>query len=81
MNIVFCPNITGEIKVRRSGSYVMFCLTGQHGDTFAFVFDDDTAEHLIHELFFTTYDEKVPDDIDDGAEMEPWSALLDDVPF
>jgi len=81
MNIVFCPSITSEIKVRRSGSYVMFCLTGQHGDTFAFMLDDDTAEHLIHKLFFTTFEEYVSDDMDDGNDMGAWPVLLDDVPF
>ena len=58
MNIVFCPSITGEIRVRCSGPYVQLCLVGQSGDTFVFAFDDDTLDHLIDELVFYAYEDR-----------------------
>lgn len=81
MNIVFCPSITDEIRVQRSGLYVQLCLVGQSGDTFVFVFDDDTLDHLIDELVYYAYEDK--DAFADECEVETdigWSVLRD-MPF
>ncbi len=50
MKIVFCPDITGEIKVRRAGQYVQLFLAGQSGDTFVLILDDALVDHLTDEL-------------------------------
>ncbi len=81
MNIVFCPSITDEIRVQRSGPYVQLCLVGQSGDTFVFALDDDTLDHLIDELVFYAYEDR--DALADECEGEinaGWSVLRD-VPF
>ncbi len=82
MKIVFCPEITGEIKIRRAGAYIQLFLTGQSGDTFVFILDDDLVDHLTDELInyaFATAEEDYggeSDDIPDAA----WAGL-EGVPF
>ncbi len=82
MKIVFCPEITGEIKVRRAGAYIQLFLAGQSGDTFVFILDDDLVDHLTEELL--NYALAMAEE-DDGGERNDipdaaWAGLKD-VPF
>ncbi len=82
MKIVFCPEITGEIKVRRAGAYIQLCLAGQSGDTFVLILDDDLVDHLTDELInyaMATAEKNYYNENDDIPDTV-WSGLKD-LPF